>query len=35
MLTVELERVMGQLGCRAVAELGPHLLRGHAGAAAD
>ena len=35
MLTVELDRVMGQLGCRTVADLGPHLLRGHAGSAAD
>lgn len=27
MLTTELDRVMGQLGCRCVGELGPHLLR--------
>ncbi len=28
MLTVELDRVLGQLGCRSVEDLGPHLLRG-------
>lgn len=28
MLTVELDRVLGQMGCRTVADLGPHLLRG-------
>ncbi|EQD46607.1 FMN-dependent alpha-hydroxy acid dehydrogenase, partial [mine drainage metagenome] len=28
MLTVELDRVMGQLGCRSVADIGSHLLRG-------
>lgn len=28
-LIVELDRVMGQLGCRSVADLGPHLLRGN------
>ena len=27
MLTVELDRVLGQLGCRSVSDLGPHLLR--------
>jgi (S)-mandelate dehydrogenase len=27
MLTTEIHRVMGQLGCRSVSELGPHLLR--------
>ena len=27
MLTVELDRVMGQLGCRSVADIGAHLLR--------
>jgi len=27
MLTSELDRVLGQLGCRSVADLGPHLLR--------
>ncbi|MGC8521758.1 MAG: alpha-hydroxy acid oxidase [Steroidobacteraceae bacterium] len=26
MLTVELDRVLGQLGCRSVSDLGPHLL---------
>ncbi len=28
MLTVELDRVLGQLSCRTVRDLGPHLLRG-------
>jgi (S)-mandelate dehydrogenase len=28
MLTAELDRVMGQLGCRSVADIGAHLLRG-------
>ena len=28
MLTVELDRVMGQLGCRSVGDLGSHVLRG-------
>ncbi|MHB1869467.1 MAG: alpha-hydroxy acid oxidase [Steroidobacteraceae bacterium] len=28
MLTVELDRVLGQMGCRTVADLAPHLLRG-------
>ncbi len=27
MFTVELDRVLGQLGCRSVSDLGPHLLR--------
>ncbi len=27
-LTTEIDRVLGQLGCRSIAELGPHLLRG-------
>ena len=27
MLAVELDRVLGQLGCRSVADLGPSLLR--------
>jgi (S)-mandelate dehydrogenase len=27
MLTTEIHRVLGQLGCRSVSELGPHLLR--------
>jgi len=35
MLTVELDRVMGQLGCRSVADIGPHLLRGPARSAAS
>jgi (S)-mandelate dehydrogenase len=26
-LTTEMDRVMGQLGCRSVADLGPHILR--------
>lgn len=30
-LTREIDRVLGQLGCRSLAELGPHLLAGHAG----
>lgn len=33
LLTVELERVLGQLGCRSVRDLGPHLLRGPGGTA--
>ena len=31
MLTIELERVLGQLGCRTPRDLGPHLLRPAAG----
>src|SRR5581483_6825984 len=38
-LTSELDRVLGQLGCRSIEELGPHLLRrvsrGSAAEAAD
>jgi (S)-mandelate dehydrogenase len=30
-LTTEIDRVLGQLGCNSVAELGPHLLRRGAG----
>lgn len=30
-LTREIDRVLGQLGCRSLAELGPHLLAGRAG----
>ena len=33
MLTVELDRVLGQLGCGTVRDLGPHLLRGQGFAA--
>ena len=28
MLTIEIDRTLGHLGCRSVGELGPHLLRG-------
>lgn len=33
MLSVELDRVLGQLSCRSVRDLGPHLLRGPGGIA--
>ncbi len=33
MLSVELDRVLGQLSCRSVRDLGPHLLRGPGGLA--